>query len=309
MTKALADQTPVEIDTQLAEIFRRGYDAESIVKQQKHFVDDLQQGLDKFRAGILRYSSYTAERVAKCQADLDAAKAAAAVIWAERTPFDAEFTRRGGWTRFFLVTNNTGHVHSSMRCGTCHWNTQFEWLPTYSSMTEAELVGIAGEEACTTCFSSAPVDQLKKASRITSYGRAERDATRAAARAIKEAKAAKTRAAAISNPDGTVLVARYGGAIMTERVAEQEAVSARESLISDDARDEAPDAWRLEWREEYNDFLDQALAALAHKRGTDVEAQRAIVEIKALAKFVKGYGDLVTDEHRATLKALRAAAK
>lgn len=37
-----------------------------------------------------------------------------------------------GWSRFFLVQNNGGHIHSSMNCSTCFPSTMFAWLPTVS---------------------------------------------------------------------------------------------------------------------------------------------------------------------------------
>ena len=34
-----------------------------------------------------------------------------------------------GWSRFFLVTSSTGHVHSSTSCSTCRPTTTYGWLP------------------------------------------------------------------------------------------------------------------------------------------------------------------------------------
>jgi hypothetical protein len=74
---------------------------------------------------------------------------------------NAEFTRRGGWTRFFLVPG--GHIHSSMECSTCYPTTQFGWLPALSGLTEADAVTAHGTLLCSVCFPDAPVEWTIKA--------------------------------------------------------------------------------------------------------------------------------------------------
>ena len=66
--------------------------------------------------------------------------------------------RYTGWSRFFLVNNVGGHIHSSMSCSTCRPTTEFSWLPTLSGLTEAEAVAEHGAILCTVCFPSAPVE-------------------------------------------------------------------------------------------------------------------------------------------------------
>lgn len=63
-----------------------------------------------------------------------------------------------GWSRFFLVTNTNGHIHSSMSCSTCFADTDFAWLPELSGLTEADAVAEYGEILCSVCFKSAPVE-------------------------------------------------------------------------------------------------------------------------------------------------------
>lgn len=63
-----------------------------------------------------------------------------------------------GWSRFFLVTSSSGHVHSSMSCSTCRPTTRFGWLPSLSGQDEAEAVAELGPTLCTVCFPSAPVE-------------------------------------------------------------------------------------------------------------------------------------------------------
>ena len=66
-----------------------------------------------------------------------------------------------GWSRFFLVTSSAGHVHKSMNCGTCNWNTTYAPVVKLSGCTEAEAVAELGETLCTVCFPTAPVATAK----------------------------------------------------------------------------------------------------------------------------------------------------
>jgi len=70
-----------------------------------------------------------------------------------------------GWSRFFLVLNVGGHVHSSMNCSTCNngkQDTRFAWLPELSGLNEADAVADQGAILCTTCYPSAPVEFTNK---------------------------------------------------------------------------------------------------------------------------------------------------
>lgn len=80
-----------------------------------------------------------------------------------------EFERRGGWSRFYLVTNPGGHIHSSMNCSTCNKytsrgqsQTRFAWVTDLSGHSEEEAVEAQGAILCTVCFPSAPVEWTNK---------------------------------------------------------------------------------------------------------------------------------------------------
>lgn len=62
------------------------------------------------------------------------------------------------WSRFFLVKNHGGHIHSSMACSTCYDTTEFGWLPQLSGLDEAAAVAAHGAILCTICFPSAPTE-------------------------------------------------------------------------------------------------------------------------------------------------------
>lgn len=175
--------TPAQIDGQLAPIYSR-YATAAGAKAQAL------QSIANYEAARRAVPAYLTDRVAKAEATMAEANE-------EMAPFEAEFTRRGGWTRFFMVMNNGGHLHSSRGCSTCRWSTQFSWMPEYSGANEAEIVDLAGEDACTVCFPTAPVAQQ---SRLPF--RVQERAEREAAAAEKATKQAAKLAKAI-NADGT----------------------------------------------------------------------------------------------------------
>ena len=101
-----------------------------------------------------------------------------------------EYTRRGGWTRAFLVNNSNGHVHSSTSCSTCFETTQYAWLTDYSGANEEAIVADAGVRACTVCYPSAPVDVLKRETKMFTpdeIAAQQAREERAAAKAAREA--------------------------------------------------------------------------------------------------------------------------
>lgn len=108
---------------------------------------------------------------------------------AEMAPFNAEFARRGGWTRFFTVP--AGHIHQSTNCSTCNkgqYRTQFGWNPELSGLTEAEAVAKLGPTLCSVCFPSAPVEWRLEPAQI---------------KAAKDAETHCTEKRALPSTDGT----------------------------------------------------------------------------------------------------------
>jgi hypothetical protein len=156
----LSTATPREIDTALGEIYVRLYTARREIAQIEKWVEDYEKGLEAKASSPFpgRYSSYTEEGLDDLRVRLADAQNTSFGIRAETLPYDEEFDRRGGWSRFWLVTNNGGHIHSSMHCSTCRPTTEFAWLPEVSGKTEAEAVAEHGAILCTVCFPSAPVE-------------------------------------------------------------------------------------------------------------------------------------------------------
>jgi hypothetical protein len=199
----------------------------------------------------------------------------AEALRAQEAPYAAEWDRRGGWTRYPMVTNKGGHAHTSTHCQTCRFDTSFAYLTEASGMTAKKVVKLLGEGACTVCFPDAPVGPR-------TIFTAEEKVTRAEALERAEALAAKKAAAAaksITMPDGAPLKDDSGYPVKTERMAE---INAAQRL--------ADDAWyglthpsRGEWLA----YVERAVQALAAKRGTTVQVQRDLVEANAAKKIAK----------------------
>ena len=169
--------TPAQIDTELARLWKTAETARRRARQYRHYAASSRQGA----------------RMVECHlADASEQDAIAASTQAEAQPYQDEYTRRGGWNRYFLVTNANGHVHRGMNCSTCFDTTEYAWLVDLADCDEAAMVAEYGEMACTVCFPAAPA--MKGFSDGTStYARrtqAEKDA-----RAAEKAEKAAARAA------------------------------------------------------------------------------------------------------------------
>lgn len=91
------------------------------------------------------------------QTSLDEAEASLAAADAELAPMIAEWKLRGGWTRFWLVTNSDGHIHRERSCSTLHVRTLVTLVTELSGADDEQVVEYAGHVACTVCFPQAPL--------------------------------------------------------------------------------------------------------------------------------------------------------
>lgn len=160
MDKPLTQQTPVEIDTQLAEIYNEFADVAAKLVREEQYLAFNREELKKFDFARTR------QDIVKSESAIAGYKARLDSLRNRREPLEVEFTRRGGWTRAFLVNNSNGHVHRDMHCSTCFLSTQYIWLTEYSGGTEAQVVEDAGERACTVCYPSAPVETRNRPTKI-----------------------------------------------------------------------------------------------------------------------------------------------
>ncbi len=256
-SKPLAEQSPSEIDVQLAALYEQESKALALVESAKvsiHYKagskkvylsrgtswsQSFAEAVTKVEEMLSSTQSWTVREAQQALEGLDKAKAKVAEIRAQAEVFDAEFERRGGWTRAFLAKSANGHVHNGMNCSTCNkmgQRTEFGWFPQYSGRPEAEIVEDAGERACTTCYPTAPVSVLNRPTKFFT----EDEIAKAKAREEREAKRAAAAEAKVVVPDFPTRLWRsptreFVGSekiFKTERGAWQHAVSARADVIS-----------------------------------------------------------------------------
>jgi hypothetical protein len=178
----LSTQTPREIDTQLSELYlaeMKAKQARSMTLERIHSaIGERAQYMSRNRKAWPKSDTDAiaeARRIADPNAQanyrpctpnprgafdalakLDETNTTLAEIRERTAVLDAEYARRP-WSRFFIVQNNNGHIHSSMNCKTCYVTTGFGWLPELSGKTEADAVRDHGTVLCSVCFPSAPV--------------------------------------------------------------------------------------------------------------------------------------------------------
>lgn len=181
----LTIMTPAEIDTILAEIWGRIATVQAEIKGYEKKARSAKKCIDGGYTGYQGSFDYAVAKVAELAAKLPA-------IEAEAAPLEAEFARRGGWTRSFLCTANNGHVHSSRACSTTNIRTKFVWLVDYAGKSEEEVVADAGCIACTVCFPSAPVEGLAMPTKIFASPEAKAKAEKKAAAEASKCKGSLT---------------------------------------------------------------------------------------------------------------------
>ena len=296
-----ANMEPPAIDSELAEHHYEIYALSGPLWKDQDFIREAEDFLARPHKGYGSWRFDDAEKkIADAQARIEIAQAKIAEIQREKVdPIDAEYERRGRWSRFFLVSSSAGgHVHSSTNCSSCNYRTSFYWLTDESGKSEEEIVERAGDGACTVCYPSAPVVD-KRNPRPNPFERPEVTAARKQREEEKAARDEQKRIKGIFAEDGSVLreaplyrpdgsVQYRGSEFKTERGAELRAVEHLSNLL---------------WRQEYNrgqdisgreksmsDHQDEATQqiiyeALARKRGQTVEEIEELIKQKAAAKF------------------------
>lgn len=193
----LATLTPVAIDTELARLWNEGAALEGRIASYKSYLNDLTT--DRRTKKPRDMKPWEEKDRDRYLAEIAAAGAALAANREETNPFTDEFTRRGGWNRYFLVTNASGHVHREMTCSTCYPETHYAWLIDLADCDEGAMIEEWGEKACTVCFPGAPTNPaFNRPARIDREAKEKRLAEKLAREAAKKAKA-------ITAPDGTPL--------------------------------------------------------------------------------------------------------
>lgn len=156
-TTDLTQLDPPEIDRLWTEAMQPAYQAWANLAETRKSIRRYERHGYRREAGSRnRVPEYLLERETELKAKYEEAVKAS-------EPFDAEYERRGGWTRYLIVSNSNGHVHRSWR-GTdspCHTlvpgQTLVQPLWQLSGRDDDGVVSEFGSTACTKCFPDAPV--------------------------------------------------------------------------------------------------------------------------------------------------------
>lgn len=151
--------SPAEIDGKLFPILGRLDAAQRKVAHHRERVERVEAEIVRKKAAGRHVMSFDEEILTDAQNTIRHTEETITAINAEADPFEAEFARRGGWTRYLVVQG--GHLHYSH----CHTLTPGRTLvggvAEASGLDQAEVVGKFGEHACTHCFPDAPVAPKK----------------------------------------------------------------------------------------------------------------------------------------------------
>lgn len=277
----LTTASPREIDTRIAEI--------------SNAIASLNNAMHRL-IGTVKNEFVAPAARDRAQAEFDEKGARVDALHAELLALNAEFGRRGGWTRFYLVDNNNGHLHTTRHCSTTYATTSWYWMVDMSGLTKAEAVELGGKLTCLACFGEFRTEiEAGREPRIeTPRGRKTREEREALA-AAKAAKAGDKAAKAIANPDGTPLRVvecgafgklRDGSEVKTIIAAQRAASSAAYDLawyntVVDGGRGDHPDtpAWKA--------TFERLTAALAVRLDRDVETLRTEITAKATKRAEK----------------------
>jgi hypothetical protein len=303
----LTTATPVEIDTLLAPIWERQASAQSRIANYKRREAEIFTTIEKVKRGerVLRITSALdgielMEDLARLGRFIVAEGNKLAAAEADAAPYEAEYTRRGGWNRVFLAKSVNGHAHNGTECSTCHngqYRTAFAWLIQYSGQSEADIVADAGERACTTCYPTAPVDA--KGTKMFTPDEEEAQRAREEREAAKAEKARQADIKGITTPEGKPLDIGSNGykdVAKTLRTAEIAATDTLYELIREQQHAEDPEwAWFYEGGRR-NTVTEQAgyahlswwiIRAIADKKGLTFQEVFETHEKKAQAKVKK----------------------
>lgn len=268
----LSEMTPAEIDNILVQAMMERASAEATIESRTRHEEIFQERITLYERMPDRpteNAKFFAQQLEKARNNLSEVQKALSEAreTLERTSAvmretSTEYEKRGRWNRYFLVLNPGGHIHSSMSCTTCFPTTTYAWLPDVAAMKPAELIELAGEKACTVCFPDAPVDVLRRPSKLEAPERKAAREKREAEKADRERiKAEKS----ITNPDGSVvkLSGKWGEKVRTVATAERILVSNLADKLAIDAGKYGN--FNKEFREEKQADNTILLAALAHK--------------------------------------------
>lgn len=298
LAKSLQSETPVNIDSKLAELYYEGGKARAKLASNQDHIRKSRGYLEKHldRGGDAEHPNYRtyANSISDLEKENAELQERVAALDAEAEPYNREFARRGGWPRAFLVSNGNGHVHESMSCSTCFPTTEYSWMTDYSGSSEEEIVEAAGERACTVCYPTAPVSTLNKPTKMFTEEERRLAGVRGERERKRREKEEKARAAGITGEDGGPLrVSSWGReeVVKTERSAQTMAVDALLDKKRADVAARTGEPFNQEVSVNASSKLETLVPALSRKRGVTDDEVLVDLTKKASAKWKREYAE------------------
>lgn len=284
MIENILTATPAEIDTEIARIQGQQGSIEAVAA----------------RAHMLLTSQYSTEAERdEARPVISDAMGKIRVLDALIAAFQAEFGRRGGWMRYYVVDNNNGHLHTNTHCQNTYDTTEWVWMPGMSGMTKAEAVAEGGSLTCLSCFPEFRTEiESGREPRFETPRMKRTREEREAAAAKKAEKAKKAAANGITALDGSPLLDDDGYAIKTLRTAEIKAVQALEQAGLDGiyadqtpAEETSHIAHLNELAKREREYAARLIEAIAAKRGQAVAVVLDEIATKADKKLAPARKD------------------
>lgn len=224
-------------------------------------------------ARTIRSEHATEDRMAEASCRMQELGEKAHVLYGLIAALEAEYVRRGRWTRVYVVDNSNGHTHRSTHCPTTYASTDFYWFPEHSGKSDDEIVELAGGLACLVCFPHhrAEIEQgrpgrLETPNQASAREQREEQAAKAAA------KKADAESKGIADTDGSPLLDEDGCVIKTLRTAQIKAAQALEqsgldAIYADQAEDDPKHAAQLtEMSRRDREYAVRLIKAVAAKQ-------------------------------------------
>jgi hypothetical protein len=265
--------TPAEIDAEINRIDAEIATADANITQALKTIERV----DNVKEGSYDSYYWTPEKRAGAVAQVEANIAAIETLRTEAAPLHARYAAER-WTRYYLVNNSNGHVHTHKGCRTCFTTTQFIWLTDESGRSHEDLTGDAGELSCAECFPNLPAEIMARKTRIEDPAKRKTRLEREAAKAERDAK----KLAKALLPDGSPLRVEIRG--WSEKFTTE--VAARNWIIQELADGEMYMAHGRERSAVIDDAaVEIILAALAAKHGVTVDQERETIAKKVAARI------------------------
>lgn len=191
-TTSTIHEHAVEVDTRLADAYRQAFVVGADIQHEEDNIRRIAGQTYDWRItkewsgtfeDAVTFSDFASEWQAKGHANAIAKRdeliAKRVELQKTITACNADWRANGCWSRFYLVCNSNGHIHSSVNCSTCYDTTQYVWLTNLSGLDEVDAVQAEGEVLCTICYPSAPVAWTNGISRRDKEAKAQREAEKA----------------------------------------------------------------------------------------------------------------------------------